>query len=82
MKCCALNAHVCRKNVVPRPSCICNGFESSFFFCSSVLGTLYLITLRTILLMTSYLGRKVNQFLEKKDPFYRCKTLSLNQVGW
>ena len=56
-------------------------------FCSSVLNTLllgtctYLITLRTILLMTSYLGLKVNQFLKMKDSFYRCKTSSLNQAG-
>ena len=32
MKCSALNAHLCRRNIVPRPSCICNGFESSYFF--------------------------------------------------
>ena len=28
----ALNSHLYRKNIVPSPSCICGGFESSYHF--------------------------------------------------
>ena len=32
MECSSLNAHTYRKNIVPRPSCSCGGFESVYHF--------------------------------------------------
>ena len=87
MECSALNAHLYRKNIVPSPSYICGGFESLYHFlfvCPkyTVARNMSLPNvLRIILLMTSYLGRKVNPFLKMKDSLYRCKTLLLNEVG-
>ena len=32
MDCNALNSHLCRKNIVPSPSCSCGDFESAYHF--------------------------------------------------
>ena len=32
MECSSLNAHLYRKNIVPSPTCLCGGFESTYYF--------------------------------------------------
>ena len=79
MECSSLNSHLFRKNIVPSPSCICGGFESTyhFFKVQNAQGQeicFYHQTSLTLLRNTYYSAETTCQILKTNNYLYKFKT--------